>query len=562
VTTRVAGAVLCMVFAVAGCSPAAGSHPAAPGGAAPGLAGLPTHRIDAAFAPYDRPGSPGCAAGLVVGGRLAWARGYGLASLEQEVPIRPATVFDLGSTSKQITAAAIGLLARDGRLSLDDDVRAHIPELPDLGARITLRHLLTHTSGLRDYTDLLSFAGHREEDVTTEADALAVMARQRGVNFRPGAEFRYCNTGFFLASVIVERVSGKSLREFAAERLFRPLGMTHTTFMDDHAMVVPGRATGYAPREGGGFEVAMSDWEQTGDGAVQSSVEDMALWATGLDSGAVGGRALTDLLQTPGRLADGTPLDYGLGLFLDTHRGVRLVQHAGAWAGFRAMLMRAPERGLAVITLCNIASADTTALSLAVLDAALDAAPDPPPASPPAAPVDPAALAGCAGTYVSEHQGEVARVTAAGGALRLDGLGPDRDLVPEGTTRFRTAGGRLEVEFEAPGGRMLVRGAGYGPAPVVFDRLPAWTPSAAALRACAGSYANPEIGPAWTVAAAGDRLRLTVPSGESADLKPLAEDLFDTGWGVVRFLRDRRGEVTGLSFTDRGLIDARLPRSR
>jgi CubicO group peptidase (beta-lactamase class C family) len=153
-----------------------------------------------------------------------------------------------------------------------------------------------------------------------------VIALQRGLNFEPGTEFRYCNTGFFLASLLVERASGRSLRAFATERLFAPLGMTHTLFMDEHTLVVPGRATAYEPRDGGGFRVAMSDWEQTGDGGVQSSIEEMALWATALDAGTVGGRALTELLETPGRLKDGTPLEYGLGLFLDTHRGLRLVR--------------------------------------------------------------------------------------------------------------------------------------------------------------------------------------------------------------------------------------------
>ena len=153
-----------------------------------------------------------------------------------------------------------------------------------------------------------------------------MIALQRGLNFEPGTEFRYCNTGFFLASLLVERASGRSLRAFATERLFAPLGMTHTLFMDEHTLVVPGRATAYEPRDGGGFRVAMSDWEQTGDGGVQSSIEEMALWATALDAGTVGGRALTELLETPGRLKDGTPLEYGLGLFLDTHRGLRLVR--------------------------------------------------------------------------------------------------------------------------------------------------------------------------------------------------------------------------------------------
>jgi CubicO group peptidase (beta-lactamase class C family) len=519
-------------------------------------------RIDAAFAEYARAGSPGCATGLVVDGRLAWSRGYGLASLEQDVPNRPSTVFDLGSTSKHATAAVVALLARDGRLGLDDDVRRVIPEVPDYGRVITVRHLLTHTSGLRDYTDLLAFQGHREEDVTTVADALRVIALQRGLNFEPGTEFRYCNTGFFLASILVERVTGRSLRAFASDRLFAPLGMTHTLYMDEHTLVVPGRATAYEPRDGGGFRVAMSDWEQTGDGGVQSSVEEMALWAAALDAGTVGGRALTELLETPGHLKDGTPLGYGLGLFLDTHRGLRLVQHAGAWAGFRAMLLRAPERRLAVITLCNIGSADTTSLSLAVLDAALDASPAPPPAPPPAATIEPARLRTLAGLYVNEHLGEVAKVEAAGTGLRVEGLGVDGDLIPEGGDRFRSRGERLSVDFDKDGKRFEVRTSGYGPAPVIFRRAARGAaPPPGSIAALAGSYASPEIGPAWVVAvSAGGTLQLTAPASDRSELTLVEGDLFDAGWGLVRFQRDESGRGSRLVFTDRGLVGVALQR--
>ena len=528
-----------------------------------GAGRIDARRVDAAFAEYARAGSPGCATGLVEDGRLAWSRAYGLASLEQAVPNRPSTVFDLGSTSKQVTAAAVALLVREGRLGLDDDVRRLIPEVPDYGRVITVRHLLTHTSGLRDYTDLLSFEGRREEDVTTVADALRVIARQRGLNFEPGAEFRYCNTGFFLASLLVERATGQRLGAFAAERLFAPLGMRHTLYMDEHTLVVPGRATAYEPRAGGGFQVAMSDWEQVGDGGVQSSVEEMALWAAALDAGTIGGRALTDLLETPGRLQDGTPLGYGLGLFLDTHRGLRLVQHAGAWAGYRAMLLRVPERRLAVITLCNVGSADTTRLSLAVLDAALDARPAPPPAASPAAAVDPARLRALAGLYVNEHLGEVARVAPSGDGLRVEGLGVDGELVPEGGDRFRSRGERLSVAFDADAARLEVSAAGYGPVPVGFRRVaPGAAPPPGRLAALAGSYASAEIGPAWIIGIAeGGPLRLTVPAGDAADLQPVEGDLFDAGWGLVRFRRDASGRGADLTYTGRGLVGVTLPRT-
>src|SRR6185436_5206030 len=241
VSRRAAALLMAMV--------AAGAAPAGTGGADHGridLGKLDASRIDAAFAQYDKPGSPGCAVGVVESGTIVFARGYGEASLEHEVPITPRTLFDLGSTSKQITSAAVALLALDGKLSLDDDMRKYLPEIrPMRGARaISVRRLLDHTSGLRDYTDLLSMQGYGESDLTTTAQGLAILSGQRGRNFPAGTEFRYTNSGHFLASILVQRVSGKSLRDFARERIFAPLGMTDTTYFDDHTLVVPRRAAG------------------------------------------------------------------------------------------------------------------------------------------------------------------------------------------------------------------------------------------------------------------------------------------------------------------------------
>lgn len=564
------------------------SASAGPTASAPaGLPGLDEARIDAAFSAYAGSGSPGCATGIVTGGSLAWARGYGLASLEHEVPIGPATVFDLGSTSKQVTAAAVALLDRDGRLSLDNDIRRYLPEIPDYGATITIRHLLTHTSGLRDYTDLLAISGMRDEDLTTTADALAILGRQRGVNFTPGAEWRYCNTGFFLASIVVERVAGKSLRAFAQERLFGPLGMDHTLYLDDHALVVPRRATGYAPRPGGGFGTATSDWEQIGDGGVQSSVEDMARWAALFD-GATGDRAIEDpapvpgaaaapipaawlrgVLETPARLADGTMLGYGLGISLGTHRGLRLVRHGGAWAGYRAMLMSLPERRLAVITLCNVGSADTTTLSFTALDAALDALPDPPPAAPKAAGAakaapevggDRPALEPLAGTYYSEPLGQTLEIVFKEGALRLGEGG--MALEPLGERRFGTRGGGTTITFAAGGAGLSRRDPGSAdPRPVPFRRSPGGGRHAAgSLKGLAGDYHTDEVGRAVTIVVRAGVPRLALPGGEIADLRALDRDLLDSDWGIVRVERDAAGRPAALAITNRGVVGLRFRR--
>ena len=218
-----------------------------PSAAAQGQHFAPDARVDSIFAAYDRPDAPGCAVGVYRDGRIQYARGYGLADLEHRVPITPATVFDIGSTSKQFTAATILLLEQEGKLSLDDDVRRFLPELPAYERPITIRHLLHHTSGLRDYIGLLRLAGVRTDDVATADDALQMLVRQRALNFAPGDEHLYSNSGYFLLSLIVERAAGRSLRDEARDRIFAPLGMTRTAYLGSYHDVVPDRAIGIWP---------------------------------------------------------------------------------------------------------------------------------------------------------------------------------------------------------------------------------------------------------------------------------------------------------------------------
>jgi CubicO group peptidase (beta-lactamase class C family) len=422
-------------------------------------------KVARVFAAYDRPDSPGCTAGVIQEGRFVHLRGYGRANLEHGVPLGPRTVFDIGSTSKQFTAAAIVLLAQDGRLALDDDVRKHVSEMPDYGRPVTIRQMLTHTSGLRDYLGLMSLAGWSFEDVSTDADALALIARQRELNFEPGTERLYSNSGYFLLSVIVRRVTGKTLRAFAAERIFGPLGMADTHFHDDHAEIVPRRATGYSPREGGGFRIEMSNFEQTGDGSVYTTVEDLLKWDANFYDPKVGGKDLVAQLTSPGRLRDGQPLTYALGLAVDRRQGFPRVSHGGSWAGYRAELMRFPEQRLTVACLCNVSTADPTRLATEVAEiylgvpaapareAAADAG-----AGARSSPVDgvvpahpsPPELAAYAGRYYSEELDTTYVVEVEDGRLALRGRRVGGALTPAGRDEFTRDA--LVLRFERDGG--------------------------------------------------------------------------------------------------------------
>jgi len=328
-----------------------------------------TAAVDEVFADLTKAGSPGCALGVYQDGKIIYSKGYGLANLEENVAIKPQSVFDIGSTSKQFTAASILLLEKQGKLSVNDDVRKYIPELPDYGQKITILQLLNHTSGLRDYLTLMELAGTNVDSVTTDEDALRMIVRQKALNFAPGSDWLYSNTGFFLLSVIVKRVSGKTLQEFAGENIFAPLEMSHTQYRDDHTSLIPNRALAYDAKEkGGGYKLDVSYFEQTGDGAVHTSVEDLLKWDENFYRGQIGGKEFLSEIQEPGKLNSGKVLDYAKGLRIADYRGLRTVSHGGSWGGYRAELLRFPEQHFSVACLCNLGSASPSNRARRVAD--------------------------------------------------------------------------------------------------------------------------------------------------------------------------------------------------
>ncbi|MDQ3997248.1 MAG: serine hydrolase [Gemmatimonadota bacterium] len=506
-------------------------------------------RTDRIFVQWDRSDSPGCAVGVFRDGRIAYARGYGMANLELGVALSPQSVLDIGSTSKQITAMAVVLLARQGKLSLDDDVRKHIPELPAYERPVTIRHLLTHTSGLRDYLTLWYLAGIDDADFTTEAEALDIIRRQRVLNFLPGEQRLYSNSGFFLASVLVERVSGKSLAQFADDNIFRPLGMRHTRFNNDHTAVVPGRATGYARRDGGGYSISMSDFEQTGDGGVLTSVEDLQRWDENFYTGQVGGREALDELHRRAVLNNGRTEPYALGLIVDTYRGLRRVRHGGSWAGYRAELMRFPDQRFSVAVLCNLAGTDPTTLARRVADEHLApsfaAVPDVlPPAAGAGGPVTLAARdrERYAGLYQSPRTGELRRVRIRGDSLQLSDLVTALPLEPTGVDRFRVHGAQAgtEVRFDAtrPASRRLELVYTSGDT-LTFDRMAEASPTARDLETYAGTYWSEEVGAEYRLTVKDGALVLDRRRSDAMVLTPTYADAFSARGVLFRFTRTR-----------------------
>jgi len=417
---------------------------------------LPIDRIDRLFAEWDRPDSPGCALAVIRAGAVLYARGYGSANLEYGLPITPATVFVAGSVAKQFTACAIYLLAHDGLLALDDPVRAYVPDAPAYCDPVTIRHLLHHTGGLRDHWAVLRLADYPDDGVYTEADIMDLLRRQRGLVTAPGAAFCYSNPGYILLSMVVRQAGGRPLPAFAEERIFAPLGMRDTRFHDDHRRLVPRRADGHEPADGGGWRLFMPHGDLVGNGGLLTTVEDLARWDGAFYTGAVGGMELIARLLTPGTLNDGQPVltfghRYAGGLLLGDYRGVPIVHHPGGNTGYRAQLVRFPAQRLSVGCLCNVRTMDPTALAFRVAEVWLgdelgpsSALPPAPPAS--SAPEPAAALsadqrAAAPGLYDSTEVGTTFSVTLGDGALRLRSRrGQEWSLRPLGGDDFAVDG--------------------------------------------------------------------------------------------------------------------------
>jgi CubicO group peptidase (beta-lactamase class C family) len=341
-TTRCA-----LIFALVFAAPAA-AQPAAPEKA-----------VDNLFSRWKTT-TPGCAVGVAVRGKPVLMKAYGMADLEHHVPNTPDTVFESGSVAKQFTAMAIMLLVQDGRLSLDDQVRKHIPELPDYGVPLTIRHMLTHTSGLRDWGSVASIAGApRTTREYTHAHVLDIVSRQKALNFPPGTQWSYSNTGFNLAAIIVDRVSGMSFADFSKRRIFEPLGMTSTHWRDDHRRIVKNRAIAYSTAAVG-YEIEMPFENVHGNGGLLTTVGDLLKWNENFVTPVVGDPKLLMQMQTVGKYNDGRDLDYGFGLYVRPLDGVKNVYHSGSTAGYRAHLNRFPESHTSVAVLCNASDGEAT----------------------------------------------------------------------------------------------------------------------------------------------------------------------------------------------------------
>jgi CubicO group peptidase (beta-lactamase class C family) len=327
-----------------------------------------TNQTDTLFLKWNTNHTPGCLLAIIQDGDILYQQGYGLADLENTIPISPESVFYIASTSKQFTAASILLLAHKGRLSLDDDICLHIREMPLYNTAITIRHLIHHTSGLRDSLTLLDLAGiNVTEAIYNNADLLKLVARQENLNFPPGEQYKYCNAGYLLLAEIVARVSGKTLRQFAHDNIFAPLNMHHTHFDDHHREHIPNRVMSYHPHDNG-YKAYPKNFDIVGSGGLLTTSGDLALWDQNFYIPKIGDTNFINTLYTPGSLNSGESLTYAFGLQVGDYKGLRVIHHAGGMLGFRTNLYRFPNQNFSVICLSNSADIDASQICCRVAD--------------------------------------------------------------------------------------------------------------------------------------------------------------------------------------------------
>lgn len=508
------------------------------------------HReVDAVFAPWTGT-TPGCAVGVAKHGAMDYARGYGLANLDHGLPITPDTVFWAASISKQFTAFAVGLLAEDGRLSVNDDIRKYLPEMPDYGATITIGHLIHHTSGLREQGQLLNLAGWRGGDIYTEADILWILTRQRSLNFSPGEEVVYGNAAYTLLGMIVQRVSGQSLRAFADERIFRPLGMIGTRFSGDHTEVTPGRAWAYDRDENGRWSGSIPHVSHYGSTGLLTTVGDLLKWQQNLLNGRLGGPELAAWMRTSGSLNDGTATGYGAGLHLDYYEGLRILSHDGSDGGYRADAALFPDKGLAVVTLCNGGAIPATELGRRVARAYLGGEMTSPALSPAVEAPD-GEMSTLAGAYWSPRTDEVIQLEWRDGTLRP--TGSPTPLVHIGKGIFRPGELPHEWRFVTGRGPAELHVRDFWPVPRQFIRLTDPMPTPAELAAFTGLYHSDETDMTYSVRMADDQLRLSWPRGYDLPLEAVGGNRFVSARGTVTFIREPSGAIAGLTISNRRL---------
>jgi len=528
-----------------------------------GAAEKPNANVDKLFSQWDRSDSPGAAIVVVMDDNVVYQRGYGSANLETRTPITPQTVFDVASVAKQFAGFAVAMLIEEGKLSLDDDVRKYLPNVPDFGKPLTIRHLVYHTSGLRDWPETLALSGLDWSGVITLATILEMVQRQRELDFQPGEEYQYCNTGYNLLAATVAKITNQSFREWSTANIFKPLGMKHAHVCDSPTEVVPNRAESYmlADRK---FTRAISQLAAEGSSSLFISAEDMSKWMLNFKTARVGGKAL-ERMRESGKLNNGKNVDYGFGVGLGQYHGSKKISHTGSWAGYRSIVMLVPEKEFAVAILANAANINTSSLATKIADVYLDPSPSTKPdeVAPKLAAtgkIDSSAWDNFVGTY-RLGAGWLLDITRDGDQLMAQATREEKfKMTPTSGAKFFVQGYGSSVEFVAgksgPATHLLYRGIR---APKLS--VPRFTRDQ--LQNYVGDYWSEELRVAYRVEMRDGTLGVRQRSGAWVRLLATGMDRFDAdqGGASVEFTRNGASEISELKVSGGRIRNVRFIRS-
>ncbi len=480
--------------------------------------------------------APGCAVAVSLNGQTVFEKAFGLAEMEHNIPNTPQTIFESGSVAKQFTAAALVLLQQDGKLSIDDPVRKYIPELPDYGSPLTIRHMLNHTSGLRDWFAVRALSGEGAgEHIVTQQMIFDTVVRQKGLDFTPGAEYSYSNSGYQLAAMIVERVSKQKFADFVAERIFKPVGMKNSGYRDDFQRITPGRAQAYSRSGDGPWRLNMPMMTGHGGGGMLTTVGDWLKWNAMLD-GRTWNASLVDSLETQGILNNGRKISYALGLTVGSYKGTKQVAHNGATAAYRTFLARFPDKKLSIAIMCNGTAPDSGALANSIADEIFGPFPAPPPAANAAVIMIPQPER-YVGLWKNERTKAAIPITLDNNQLRFGNI-PIRAM-PDGSMMA----GANRLTFSSDGtGKFTSFGASANNDTIRYTAVAEWQPSAADLAKFNGEWFSDEAEAKVKFTADGQAAFISIKYSPPSNLKPLYKDCFTDGEGrLVWFDRDGSG---------------------
>jgi CubicO group peptidase (beta-lactamase class C family) len=522
---------------------------------------FPDERIDKVnriFNQWDKPDTPGCALAIIKDGKILYKRGYGMANLELNIPISPQTVFYIGSVSKQFVAMCVAMLEKQGKLSLDHDIRKYVPELPDFGSSITIRHLIHHTSGLRDYLTLLDIAGI-DFGFFHQQDVLELISCQKELNFEPGEEYLYSNSGYFLLGLIVKRVSGKNLREFTKKNIFKPLGMRNSHFHDDYRMIIKNRASGYFPSKEEKYKNYISTYDCIGAGGLYTSVEDLFLWDQNFYHCKVGGKDIIHQMHTRGKLNSGEKLDYAYALVISSYKGLKTVQHGGALGGYRSAIIRFPEQNFSVICLSNLSSLNPTGIARQVADIYLaDRFKEGKTAAEPEEKakfikLSQKILKEKVGSYMNRETGELRRLLLRDGRLIIEASGQKFPLAAVNKKEFQVLGGptKFVIKFEKKTNAkpLIMHIYPEGDKPESYEVVKLIDPAPEQLKEYQGDYFSQELRVTFQLVLKEGKLYFVHRNAPRTPLRPTLKDRFTLRGWKIKFFRDIENEISAFALS-------------